>query len=212
MAQIGERRSWNTGTFEPVEVVARLMAGYPRLWFVSGGWAIDLFVDRVTREHEDLEVGVFREDQVLLYRHLSGWKLHKSAKGPDGDAWVPWDEGEWLALPIFQLLALRTEATTGVPPELAEFEFFLNDRAGDAWQFRRNPATTRPLAALTLRSRRGIPIIAPEVQLLHKARHHRPKDDHDFELARDHLSAEGRAWLKAALLTNHPDDPWLAEL
>ena len=86
MVQIGERRNWNTGTFEPVEVVARLMAGYPRPWFVSGGWAIDLFVDRITRDHEDLEVGVFREDQAILYRHLSTWKLHKAAKGPDGNA------------------------------------------------------------------------------------------------------------------------------
>jgi hypothetical protein len=44
--------------FEPIEAVARVMAGFPRPWFVSGGWAIDLFVGRVTREHEDLEVGL----------------------------------------------------------------------------------------------------------------------------------------------------------
>src|SRR5437867_13350030 len=64
--------------FAPIERVARVMAGFPRPWFVSGGWAIELFVGRVTREHEDLEVGLFRRDQGALWAYLSGWELCKA--------------------------------------------------------------------------------------------------------------------------------------
>ena len=198
-----------SGTFAPIEAFARLMADFPRPWFVSGGWAIDLFLDCITRDHEDVEVGIFRDDQGVLYQHLAGWQLHKAVPGPNGGAWVPWEAGERLALPLFQILALPP---AGAPRDPPECEFFLNEVADGAWRFRRNPAITRSLATLTRRSARGIPIIAPEVQLLHKAKHHRPKDDHDFHAALGSLSDAQRAWLKSALLRNPPDDPWLAEL
>ena len=49
---------------EEIMAVARIMAGFPHPWFVSGGWAIDLFVGRVTREHGDREMGIFRQKTV----------------------------------------------------------------------------------------------------------------------------------------------------
>jgi hypothetical protein len=50
------------------------------------------------------------------------------------------------------------------------------------------------------------------VQLLHKARHHRPKDEHDFAQVRPHLNLEQRLWLRTALAQILPADPWLAQL
>ena len=44
--------------FAAVVELDRVMTGFDRPWFVSGGWAIDLFVGRVTREHEDIEMGL----------------------------------------------------------------------------------------------------------------------------------------------------------
>lgn len=82
------------GTFAPIDCFGRLMAGFSAPWFVSGGWAIDLARDRVTRDHEDLEIGVFRRDQGALQRHLAGWTLAKAVHGPRGDAWTRWAAGE----------------------------------------------------------------------------------------------------------------------
>jgi Aminoglycoside-2''-adenylyltransferase len=31
-------------------------------WWIAGGWAIDLFLGRQTREHEDLDVLILRRD------------------------------------------------------------------------------------------------------------------------------------------------------
>jgi hypothetical protein len=181
------------------------MADFPRPWWVAGGWAIDLFVGRVTRGHEDLEVGVFREDQQALRDHLAGWEVKKCVSRPDGGEWVAWEEGEWLELPIHQLLALQAIAD---PPE---FEFFLNDVVDGQWKFRRT-GYTRPVEEICLCSTHGIPILAPEIQLLYKAKWHREKDEHDFRIALQAMSEAQRGWLRTALERNHPEDPWIAAL
>ena len=38
--------------------IARLPAGVTVPWYVAGGWAIDLFIGRQTREHGDLEIAI----------------------------------------------------------------------------------------------------------------------------------------------------------
>jgi hypothetical protein len=202
------------------------MAAYPHPWFVAGGWAIDLFVGRVTREHEDREVAVLRRDQEALRQYLlshpaqsegPGWELSKSIITPEGGQWVPWEEGEWLALPIFQVQVFRAHAdgarrARDPEQETPEFEFFLTEVEEGQWQFRRNLAFTRPLEEVITRSPLGIPILAPEVQLLYKAKRHRPKDEHDFRVALDAMEGARRAWLKAALEAHHPGDAWIEAL
>ena len=66
--------------FEQVATVAAAMEGYDGLWFISGGWAIDLFGGRVTREHSDLEVGIVRHDQASLQAHPAAWELSKAVR------------------------------------------------------------------------------------------------------------------------------------
>jgi hypothetical protein len=193
-------------SFEPIAAVARVMAGFPRPWFVSGGWAIDLFVGRATREHEDREVGLFRRDQAALHEHLSGWEREKVVFGSEGAAWASWERGERIELPLFQLRARRQGGEPG------EIEFFLNDAEGDEWICRRDARITRPVGEISGRSGSGIPFLAPEIQLLYKAKWHREKDEHDFTVALGRMSPAQRAWLKARLELIHPGDPWLAAL
>jgi hypothetical protein len=178
---------------------------------VCGGWAIDLFVGEVTREHEDVEIGVVRDDQEAVRSLFAGWGLYKAVSGH----WVPWEEGERLELPIHQVLARPPGSDPPGEqwePRSWELEFFLNEVHDGVWRSRRDPRVMRPLEDVFLRSASGIPIVAPEVQLLYKAKHRRDKDEHDFRTARPLLSARQRAWLKEALEIAHPEDPWLAEL
>ena len=52
-----------------------------------------------------------------------------------------------------------------------------------------------------------------EVQLLHKARGNRPKDQIDLRASLPHLSADAKAWLRQALDAEHPvGHPWIAAL
>lgn len=49
---------------------AELMADYPGLWWVAGGWAIQAFTG-VAREHADLDLSAPRPDADRLHEHLS---------------------------------------------------------------------------------------------------------------------------------------------
>ncbi len=69
------------GTFSPVLEVAGVLREFRRPWFVAGGWAIDFFLGRVTRAHEDVDVAIFREDQLDLQDFLRGWRFTKIARG-----------------------------------------------------------------------------------------------------------------------------------
>ena len=48
--------------------------GFHEPWFVAGGWAIDLFLERVTREHGDIDFCVFRDSLGILLAHFSAWE------------------------------------------------------------------------------------------------------------------------------------------
>jgi hypothetical protein len=77
-------------SFDRIVAVAHLMQGFPGPWFVSGGWAIDLFVGRVTREHEDREVGIFRQDQQALPLLNAAWRAWLKAALPRCYGQDPW--------------------------------------------------------------------------------------------------------------------------
>ena len=86
------------------------------------------------------------------------------------------------------------------------------DSRDDQWLFRRQPDIARPLDALGLVSGEGIPYLAPEIQLLYKAKGRRPKDEADFARTAPALNAERRQWLRDALALAHPGHPWLDQL
>jgi hypothetical protein len=197
-----------SSSFAPVTGLMRVMAGYPHPWFVSGGWAIDLFVGRETRGHEDVEVGAFFADQVALRTHLVAWALYRIKD----DAWHDWRADDPIELPEFQAQARSTTDPLG------QFDIFLNPLDGPGWVSRRHadlrvPATDI-LAWSTGRDAEppGLPYLVPEIQLLYKAKHHRPKDEAAFEVALPFLDRRQRAWLTEALARFHPADPWLARL
>jgi hypothetical protein len=117
---------------------------------------------------------------------------------------MDWDADEFLELPTHQARAVNPLA---IAPQT--FAIFLNEGNGQFWQSRRHPGLSRPLEQTVLRSIDGIPYLAPEVQLLFKAKYHRPKDDHDFAVALELMNDEQRKWLYSALKQFHPTDPWL---
>jgi hypothetical protein len=86
------------------------------------------------------------------------------------------------------------------------------DSRDDWWFFRRMPTIERPLAGLGSRTAEGIPYLAPEIQLLYKAKGLRPKDEADFTRTLPALDEEHRRWLRDALVKVHPHHPWLNRL
>jgi hypothetical protein len=195
--------------FEPVLAVGSLLSSLTVPWWVTGGWAIDLAVGRVTRNHTDVNVMMLERDEHAL-RGLPGVDIQLIADGqPPG----PWPAGCRLiggfapgpkppvtgpGRRVGDRLILRGEDLP-LPAEVIPAS-----AAGAIWVYKKGSHVfTRPLADIT-RYWQGIPFLAPEVVLLIKARPglDRPgtdNDQRDFEAALPVLSAGQRSWLKDAI-------------
>jgi len=188
--------------FVPPLAIARLLEALPCPWWVAGGWAVDLYLGRETRPHEDLEIAILRRDQFIVRNGLAGWAFSKVRAG----RLDPWPEGEWLVSPIHEVHALRSE---GHP---RSFEILLNESQGDVWTFRRDRRVARPVAEIGSMSDLGVPFLRPEIVLLFKAKRPRPRDEEDFRLLSGTLSQKSREWLRGALAIVHPGHPWIGHL
>ena len=209
--------------FEPVHAVGSLMSGLAVPWWITGGWAIDLAVGHVTRDHADVNVMMLERDEHAL-RGLAGVGIQLIAGGqPPG----PWPAGRRLTAvpdPGPDRLVLRGEDLP-LPAEVIPAS-----AVGATWVYKKGSRVfIRPLADIT-RYWQGIPFLASEVVLLIKARPGldkpgRDNDQRDFEAALPVLSAEQRSWLKDAIerptwlkdaIEGHPRPPrqhrWTTEL
>lgn len=175
-------------------------AGYPGTWAIAGGWAIDLFVGRQTRSHADIDIQLDRAEAGLLHDALPGWLLY-AAHG-ELDLWEP---GTPLPSGIDHLWCRRAGRPWAMQLMLGPF----TDRE---WVYRRDQRIRRSRASAILWID-GLPVLAPDIQLLYKAkRPDQPKDEHDFSQALPLLTTGARAWLAAALRTGYGDHPWLERL
>lgn len=206
----GEFYPWHYVNFstslDDLRSIVRLLDEFPAPWFVCGGWAIDLFVGHQTRQHSDLEIGIFRDDQKAIRETFADWNLGKVVDAAERPAIVPWYDGEWLTLPIHQVKLYRE----GFRPR--EFEFFLNDCDRQLWHFRRMPEITMLRDRLVRRTTDGIFYVAPEVQLLYKARLVRDRDRSDFDVALPLMDGEQRRWLRTSLDLFQPDHEWISRV
>ena len=67
------------------------MSAFPAPWALCGGWAIDAWLGRQTRDHGDVDICVFIQDQRALFDHLAGWQLIGHDNHVDDDSSEPWD-------------------------------------------------------------------------------------------------------------------------
>lgn len=195
---IAESRSGRAG----LDAVVRLMSDFPALWCIAGGWAIDLFLGRTTRDHDDVDVAIFRDDQLVIHGYFPDWSKRKVVAGVYED-WLP---TEWLSLPEHEI---HIESPDD-PPEV--IEFLLNERDGDEWLFRRDLTVTLPVDKLIQADAGGLPILSPAVVLLYKAKAPRQKDEADFRMTVPRLALSDREWLRQALERVHPGHHWLTKL
>lgn len=89
-------------------------------------------------------------------------------------------------------------------------ELLLDDSDEEHGIFRRDPSIRRPLAAALRSTAEGTRYLAPEIQLLYRARDVRPEDQTDFERIVPRLDAAALEWLCEGLSRLSPQHRWLA--
>ncbi len=181
--------------WEPLAIadVAELFAPL-RTWWIAGGHAIDLFVGRSTRPHEDIDVQLLRADESRLRGLLTGWELFTA----QGRRLAPWRETDRARL-------IWCRRSSVAPWAL---EVLLADTADDRWVYRRDPRITRQVAELGAVADE-VPYLRPEIQLLFKSKMVRPKDEADFQATLPLLDDAARDWLQDSLAVVSPGHPWL---
>ena len=209
-----------------VSQIAEVMSGFPAHWCLCGGWAVDAWLGRQTREHGDIDISVFEDGQRALLGHFEGWHLiaHDEVE-PDADQ--AWD-GRKLALPAHihasrdrdSVLAWVTEPKAPVEGTTVRLEIVIDARSENEWLLKPDPRVALPLRQAIGQTAWGVPAAAPEVLLFFKATAYfgqggqwkRPRDDADFESLLPVLEPAQRAWLQSAIVQEIPAHPWLEAL
>jgi hypothetical protein len=184
----------------PSDVADRL-AGTTATWYVAAGWAVDLFHGKQTREHHDIEIGVpagqfpqirsrFPE---LTFDAVGSSRIWESACPPVLSA--TWQT--WLREPVTGNYLL---------------DVFREPHDGALWICRRDETIRLRYAEIIRHTADGIPYLNPELVLLFKAKHVRPKDKADFDGVLPLLTEAQRSTLSGLLDQVHPGHAWLARL
>ena len=166
---------------------------------MAAGWAIDLFLGRVTRAHGDIEISVPATEFPAIATALGDFDWDVVG---DGRLW-PYPEAldrhfqTWLK-----------DRTTG------EFllDVFREPHDGDVWVCRRDRSIRMPLRSIYEHSADGIPFVVPEIVLLFKAERVSRKDEADFDEVVPVLPDERRQRLADWIARVYPSHPWRQRL
>lgn len=185
----------------PREAVV-LLSAVSSPWWIAGGWALDLYLGKVTRAHKDLDIGIFRQDVAMVVPALSGWEFFEAKDG----ALTQLVEGQVPRAEVNSLWCKRANAAAW------ELELMLDGCDGEFWVFRRDLRIQYPRSSAIRRNAEGIAYLAPEIQLLYKAREPRAQDQADFDNVAPHLNQDARTWLRESLMNMDPEHVWIALL
>ncbi len=102
--EIGDDPAWEA--WHPADV-ARLLTGVPAIWFVAGGWALDLHRGAQAREHGDLEIAVPAGDDTVgpIRQALAAcdFEVVGVSRSPLDSAALPKDEADLCGtLPLLE--------------------------------------------------------------------------------------------------------------
>jgi hypothetical protein len=185
--------------WSPAEAV-RHLAGLAAPWYIAAGWALDLFLGRQTREHDDLEIGVPAHRFAEVREVLSGFELVVVG---GGKAWP-------MTEPMLSAHHQTWVRARGGGPWRADV--FREPWEDDVWICRRDSRIRLEAERLISVTSDGIPYAQPEVVLLFKAKATRPKDERDFAAVLPRLDVARRTWLLDALGLVDPEHSWLEAL
>lgn len=176
-------------------------------WWIAGGYAIDLFLGRATRHHDDIDVQVLRRDQHAVRIALDGWDVQEAnrtmAVAPETWPFHSWGRDSALNPGVHDVWCRPC------PEAPWALQLMIADTDNDDWLLRRMLRIRRPITSIGRRTQGGIPYIAPEIQLLYKAKEPLGKNEADFLHALPYLDRASRQWFAHALAITHPRHAWL---
>lgn len=183
------------------DAVAERLTGITTPWCVAAGWALDLFQGTRTRAHGDIEIAIPAAGFPEVRARFPGYAFDAVRSGRIWEAATP------------EVLA-ATHQTWLRDPATGHYllDVFREPHDGDTWICRHDQTIRLPYREVVHHTDDGIPYLVPELVLLFKAKHVRPKDQADFDRTVPLLTATRRDTLAELLTRVHPGHRWLADL
>lgn len=201
--------------------------GFPHTWCVSGGWAIDLFLGRKTRDRCDLDVSVFNPGHHDSVEFILGKQWAIEGKEADGFKRIgdvnDLDEEIRYFWSFPRGAAFISEYTDNngnrrisynrqTQESLDYIEVFFDRFEDDEFVYRRNTSIRRSKEKSVIQ-KPEYAFLAPELVLLYKSKRIRPTDNLDLQAAIAEMDSEQRDWLLNALLAEYDQDhAWIRKL
>jgi hypothetical protein len=146
--------------FEPCMKIKSIMDkfGYP--WFIAGEWAIDLFLNDETQVHNDIEIGIYRKNQMQLFRFFDKQrKYYIDNRNTFGKHEKHEWNKEYLQFPIHEIYIRYEES---------EIEVLLNEKDSDNWIYGKNSKVRLDEKKVIQFTENEIPYLCPEIILFQK--------------------------------------------
>ena len=201
------------------------------IYAIGGGWAFDLFLNKKTRPHADIDISIFDEDRKNIVEFMlnKGWNVYGPPKYLEqivssDDELIYNRHAVWTIKPYSSLIKLKPE--TGkeniythevLHHEQLDFDFieiiFNKQENGkfifDSFISQDNDITREVDKAILYNN--GVPYMAPEIMLFIISNpgymdsvYHKEKNQADFDSAAPFLPKESREWLINAFETAYP--------
>jgi len=164
-------------------------------WGIAGGWALDLWQGSVSRPHSDIEISCFLADLPALLPTLGGFEIAVARN----KQLTPYEPGTVLPAPPFSLWLRRHGET------LWDFEIVAEAQLDGQWAYRRDLSVRHAMGTVFTPTWSGMPVIAPEIQLLYKCKQPRDKDTSDLTRYVPRLDDAAGLWLRSAVAAAHPE-------
>jgi hypothetical protein len=182
--------------------VAQHLAGISAPWCVAAGWALDLFRGGAqTREHGDIEIAIPAASFPEVRDRFPGYAFDAVSSGRI------WESAAPGVLTATHQTWLRDPATGNYL-----LDVFREPHDGEIWICRHDETIRLPYSEIIRQTPDGVPYLAPELVLLFKAKHVRPKDQADFDGTIPRMTPAQRVTLAGLLARAHPGHRWLANL
>ena len=191
--------AWDS--WRPEELTQRLH-GSGITWYVTGGWALDVFMGQQSRDHVDLEFATLPSDIPKARKALAELEFVALRNGGlsflERDAYVPDD--------IWQLWGADFKS------QAWRVDMMIERGTIDRLVCKRNSTISQPRDQITYLNDQGISFLTPANVLLSKAKHTEDKDVQDFDRVLPHLRSHEKVILRRWIVSEHSVHPWLAQL
>ncbi|WP_082477747.1 amino acid transporter [Methylobacterium sp. Leaf93] len=187
--------------WSPHELFQRI-GGAIHPWYITGGWALDVWRGKQMREHEDLEFAVIRNDVNYFRTILHELDFFAVKNGileylpPSAD--LPSD--------VWQLWG------ADMRQRCWRVDMMIEPGTPDVWIYKRDQTIQMARSDAVRISKTGIPYLSPINVILFKAKYCREKDQKDFYTSWSKFSHKEQKQLLAWLNQLHPGHEWIVNL